>query len=66
MQKNIKIRVTENREKVIELVNAYFDNKKIEVRDPESGIKEWTSIDNPYFWTYLERLCKNIDKYKIR
>lgn len=60
-----KIRVTENREKALELVNAYFDGKEIEVCDPLRGVSTWMSIDNMSIWTFLEMFCKNTDKYRI-
>lgn len=55
----------EARQKAHELVDAFFDNKEIIVKDPEHGIPFWTSIKDPRYWCYLERFCKNTDKYKI-
>ena len=55
----------EARQKAHELVDAFFDNKEIIVKDPEYGIPFWTSIKDPKYWCYLERFCKNTDKYKV-
>lgn len=55
----------EKRKKAIELINAYFDRKDIVVKDVMAGIYHWTSIKDPRFWTYLEKFCENVDKYKI-
>ena len=54
-----------NREKAIELVNAWFDGKTIVMKDPTHGVKDWTSIRHPDYWSYLGEFCNNIDKYKI-
>lgn len=55
----------EQRKQAIDLVNAYFDNKVIVMRDPAHGVKNWVSIKHPEYWSYLEEFCKNVDKYKI-
>ena len=55
----------EARQKAHKLVDAFFDNKEIIVRDPEHGIPFWTSIKDPRYWCYLERFCKNTDKYEV-
>ena len=54
-----------NKRKAIELVEAYFDGKEILVKDPQAGIKDWMSIYSYNLWTYLDRFCENVDKYKI-
>ena len=51
--------------KAIELVEAYFDGKDIVMKDSEHGVKDWTSIRHPDYWSYLSEFCKNVDKYKI-
>ena len=40
---------TNNREKAIELVNAWFDGKDIVMKDPIHGVKNWTSIHDPNY-----------------
>lgn len=55
----------EQRKQAIDLVNAYFDNKDIVMKDPVHGVKDWVSIKHPEYWSYLEEFCKNVDKYKI-
>ena len=54
-----------NREKAIELVNAWFDGKTIVMKDPTHGVENWTSIRHPDYWSYLGEFCNNVDKYKI-
>lgn len=54
-----------NREKAIALVNAYFDGKTILMKDPEADVPNWTDIKNPEYWSYLDKFCKEVDKYKI-
>ncbi len=54
------------REKAIELVNAYFKGKTIEMKDPESGVPDWVDINDPHFWSYIDQFCKNVDKYRIK
>ena len=67
MQKKLKTRAPEEaREKALELVNAYFDNKDIEVCDPLRGVKDWISIDSLEIWTFLEMFCNNTEKYRIK
>lgn len=51
--------------KAIELVEAYFDGADIVMKDPEHGVKDWVSVRNPEYWSYLSEFCKNVDKYKI-
>ena len=54
------------KEKVLALVEAYFDDTKtILVKDPLHGIKDWVSIKDPNYWTYLDQFIKNVDCYKI-
>lgn len=53
------------REKAIELVNAYFDGKDIIMKDPEHGVKNWVSIHDPNYWSFLGEFIKEVDKYKI-
>lgn len=55
----------ENRQKAIDLVNAYFDDELIVMKDPQHGVSNWTNIKNPEYWSYLEEFCKNVDKYRI-
>jgi len=54
-----------NKEKAIQLIEAYYDRKQIQVYDPDCDIKDWTNIENSFIWTYLEMFCKNLDKYRI-
>lgn len=54
------------REKALALVNAYFDGKEIEMKDPMRGVPNWVSINNPLFWSYLGQFCQNVDKYRIK
>lgn len=54
-----------NRDKAIALVNAYFDGKTIMMKDPEAGVPNWTDIKNPEYWSYLDKFCREVDKYKI-
>ena len=61
---NISIEKSD-REKAIDLVNAFFDKKDIIVKDPKHGVSDWISIKHPEIWTYLGEFCKNVDKYKI-
>lgn len=53
------------REKAIALVNAYFDNKDIVMKDPDMGVDDWVSVRHPDYWSWLTQFCKNVDKYKI-
>lgn len=53
------------REKAIALINAYFDGKDIIMKDPEHGVKNWTSIHDPNYWSYLGEFIREVDKYKI-
>lgn len=54
-----------NREKAIALINAYFDGKDIIMKDPEHGVKHWTSVHDPEYWTFLGEFINEVDKYKI-
>ena len=54
-----------NREKAIALVNAYFDGKRIIMKDPAAGVPDWVSVRHPEYWSYLTMFCKNVHKYKI-
>ena len=56
---------TNVREKVIELINAYFDGKDIMMKDPEYGVENWVSIHDPNYWSFLGEFIKKVDKYKI-
>ena len=60
-----KKNISSDKEKAIELVKAYFDGKDIVMKDPAHGIKDWTSIRHPDYWSYLGEFCCNVDKYKI-
>lgn len=53
------------RQIAIELVNAYFDGKRIVMKDPLHGVREWVSIEGMGYWSYLGNFCKNLDKYRI-
>lgn len=53
------------REVAIELINAYFDGKDIIMRDPVHGVKNWVSIHDPNYWSYLGEFIKEVDKYRI-
>lgn len=53
------------REKAIALINAYFDGKDIIMKDPEHGVKNWVSVHDPNYWSYLGEFIREIDKYKI-
>lgn len=55
----------EPRQKAHELVDAFFDGKEIEVKDPAQGIPFWVSLKDPRYWNYLEQFCKNTDKYRV-
>ena len=54
-----------SREKAIELINAWFDGKDIIMKDPEHGVKNWVSIHDPDYWSFLGEFIREIDKYKI-
>lgn len=55
-----------DKEKAIELVEAYFDNKKdVIMKDPDAGVPYWVSVHHPEYWSFLSEFCKNLDKYKI-
>ena len=54
-----------DREKAIALVNAYFDDKDIIMKDPVAGVPDWVSVRHPNYWSYLTMFCKNVNKYKI-
>lgn len=53
------------REKAIELVNAYFDGKDIIMKDSDAGVPDWVSVRHPEYCSYLTMFCKNIDKYQV-
>lgn len=56
----------EIKEKALALVNAYFDESKtILVKDPQRGIKDWVSIKDPNYWTFIDLFIKNVEKYKV-
>lgn len=55
----------DDRKKAINLINAYFDGKEIAMKDPEKGVRNWVSIHNKLYWSYLSEFIKNINKYKI-
>jgi hypothetical protein len=65
MSNIFKKNTTNNREKAIELVNAWFDGKDIVMKDPIHGVEDWISVRHPDFWSYLGEFCVNVDKYKI-
>lgn len=55
-----------DREKALALVNAYFDNENIEVKDPKGGILDWTSLKDPKIrWTFLSKFLEHLDCYKV-
>ncbi len=54
-----------DREKAHALIDAYFDNKDIIMKDPTHGVPDWVSIRHPNYWSYLGMFCKSINKYKI-
>lgn len=56
---------TTNKEKALAIVSAFFDGKNVEMKDPEHGVKDWTSVRSPLYWSYLEEFCRNVDKYRI-
>lgn len=60
-----KKRSESDKSKAVELVKAYFDGKDIVMKDPVHGVKDWTSVRHPDYWSYLGEFCNNIDKYKI-
>lgn len=53
------------RKRALELINAYFDDKEIVMKDPAAGVPDWVSIRHPEYWSFLSEFCKNVDKYKI-
>lgn len=56
----------EVKKKAIELIEAYFDDgKTILVKDESHGVKDWVSIKDPNYWTYLGAFIKYIDCYRI-
>lgn len=42
-------KIKNSREKALKLINAYFDGKDIIMKDPEHGVKNWTSIHDPNY-----------------
>jgi len=57
--------IEEQRQKAHELVDAYLDHKDIVVKDVEGGVKHWTSIYDPRYWTFLQQFIDHVDNYKI-
>ena len=55
----------ENRQKALNLINAFYDEKDIIFKDPECGVHHQTSIYSSEYWNYLVEFCKSIEKYKI-
>ena len=47
-EKQLKTKLSP-REKALELVNAYFNGKTIEMKDPEMGVPDWIDINTPHF-----------------
>lgn len=56
---------TTDKEKALALVSAFFDGKKIEMKDPKHGVRDWVSVRSPHYWSYLTEFCRNVDKYRI-
>ena len=65
MPKNNKPNKEEMRTKALELVNAYFDDKDIVMKDPDSGVEFWMSIRHPKCKSFLGLFCENAEKYRI-
>ena len=65
IKESIAVVPTTDKEKALALVSAFFDGKKIEMKDPEHGVKDWVSVRSPLYWSYLEEFCRNVDKYRI-
>ena len=55
----------EEKKNAILLIEAYFNGKEILAKDPQNGIKDWVSIKDDRYWSYLVKFCENVDKYKI-
>lgn len=56
----------EIKSKAIALIEAYFDESKtILVKDEKHGVKDWVSIKDPNYWTYIEKFIEYVDCYKI-
>ena len=55
----------EQKKKALELVEAFFDDKDIVVKDTKGGIHDWVSIKDIRFWNYLTEFCKHVECYKI-
>lgn len=54
------------KEKALALIIAYFDESKtILVKDESHGVKDWISIKDSNYWTYLEQFIKYVDCYRI-
>lgn len=53
------------KKKAIKLIEAFFEGKKIEMKDPNHGIDDWISIDHPDYWNFLTEFISNVDKYRI-
>lgn len=43
----------EEKKNAILLIEAYFNGKEILVKDPQNGIKDWISIKDDRYWSYL-------------
>lgn len=56
-----------NKEKAIAIIEAYYDDTKdVQIKDPKSGVPDWTSVNNPAIkWTFLSRFLNHLDCYKI-
>lgn len=55
-----------DKEKALALIEAYFDESKdILVKDEKHGVRNWVSISDKNYWTYLGEFIKNIDCYRI-
>lgn len=51
-----------DKQKAIDLVKAYFDHKEILMKDPESGVKDWISVWDKNYWSFLGEFYKKQDK----
>ena len=63
-ESNAVIPITD-KEKALAIVSAYFDGKKVEMKDPKHGVEDWVSVRSPLYWSYLTEFCRNVDKYRI-
>lgn len=55
----------EQKKKAIELVEAFFNDKDIIVKDPKGGIFDWVSIKDNRYWNYLTKFCNHVECFKI-